>query len=59
MPWRATLLVLGPRLLGAGLAGPWALGVLVIVGHVAAGVSGPCAIAALLIAASTAILAGK
>ncbi|XP_059468543.1 probable cationic amino acid transporter isoform X2 [Neocloeon triangulifer] len=45
------------RLLGAGLAAPWALGVLVVGGHVASGVSGPCSVAALLIAATAALLA--
>ncbi|CAB3374181.1 Hypothetical predicted protein [Cloeon dipterum] len=45
------------RLLGAGLAAPWALGVLVVVGHVASGVSGPCTLAALLMAAVAALLA--
>jgi hypothetical protein len=57
LSWWSGLLPL--RLLGAGLAAPWALGVLVGVGHVVSGVSGPCTVAALLLAALAALLAGE
>jgi len=57
LSWWSGLLPL--RLLGAGLAAPWALGVLVVVGHVVSGVSGPCTVTALLVAALAALLAGE
>jgi hypothetical protein len=45
-------------IVGAGLAGSWAIGLLVLVGQVAGEVSGPSTILALVIAAITAVLTG-
>lgn len=55
--WR-TSVVAAARIVGAGLAGSWAIGLLVLVGQVTGEVSGPSTILALLIAAITAVLTG-
>jgi hypothetical protein len=47
------------RVVGAGLAGCWAIGLLILVGQAAGEVSGPCTVIALVIAAVTALLTGK
>jgi hypothetical protein len=51
--------VAAARIVGAGLAGSWAIGLLVLVGHVAGEVSGPSTILALFVAAITALLTGE
>jgi fatty acid desaturase len=55
--WRPSV-VAAARVIGAGLAGSWAIGLLVLVGLVAGEVSGPSTILALVIAAITAVLTG-
>jgi fatty acid desaturase len=55
--WRSSV-VAAARIVGAGLAGSWAIGLLVLVGQVAGEVSGPSTILALVIAAITAVLTG-
>jgi hypothetical protein len=56
--WRPRVLA-AARIVGAGLAGSWAIGLLVLVGHVAGEVSGPSTILALVVAAITAVLTGE
>jgi hypothetical protein len=46
-------------IVGVGLAGSWAMGLLVLVGPVAGEVSGPSTILGLAVAAITAVLTGK
>jgi hypothetical protein len=55
--WRPRV-VAAARIVGAGLAGSWAIGLLVLVGQVAGDVSGPSTVLALVIAAITAVLTG-
>jgi hypothetical protein len=57
MMWRRSV-VAAARIVGAGLAGSWAIGLLVLMGQVAGEVSGPSTILAVVIAAITVILTG-
>jgi hypothetical protein len=56
--WRARL-VAAARIVGAGLSGCWAIGLLILVGQAAGEVSGPATIIALVISATAALLAGN